>query len=511
MVIGHNADVAWGFTNLGPDVTDLYLEKVRDETWEYAGEQRPLRVRTETIEVRGDDDFTLRVRETDHGPLISDVFQPAASVGANVRVDGEPDDAAYGVALAWTALEPSTTADAILAMNRADDWDSFRAAAADFAVPAQNLVYADRDGNIGYQAPGRIPVRKPGHDGRTPVPGWLPANDWTGRYVPFDELPSVRNPEEGFIVTANQAVTGPDYPYHLTDDWDRGYRSERIRTLLEAEQDVTVAEMLDIQLDEENPMAAELVPYLLDIRMEEAAEEHGQPVQYYRDGQDLLRDWDFQDRVDSPAAAYFNVVWANLLDLAFSDDLRERIRPEGGSRWVQVVSGLLRRPAHPFWDDQTTEDVVEVRDDILLEALVRARDELTRARSVRADEWTWGFLHRLDLEHQTLGQSGVGLVERLLNRRGTEIGGGSGVVNATSWNAAEGYEVTAAPSMRMVVSLADFDQSRWINLTGVSGHPASPHYDDQVELFARGETLAWPWSRDAVEEAAEETLRLVPG
>ena len=167
-------------------------------------------------------------------------------MGANAPTD-EPDPTGrgngYGVALQWTALEPGTTADAILALNRASNWDEFRAAAADFEVPAQNLVYADREGHIGYQAPGRIPIRKSGNDGRMPAEGWVSANDWTGEFVPFDGLPSVLDPEEGFVVTANQAVIGPDYPYFLTGDWDRGYRSTRIRQVLEEEGELSVDEM----------------------------------------------------------------------------------------------------------------------------------------------------------------------------------------------------------------------------------------------------------------------------
>ncbi|WP_110183099.1 penicillin acylase family protein [Nocardioides solisilvae] len=507
VVIGHNADIAWGFTNLGPDVSDLYLEKVRGDTWTRAGRQLPLEVREETIRVRDGKDFTLRVRRTKHGPLISDVSQEASSVGANAaaadRRSGRATPAeGYAVALAWTALEPSTTADAILELNRASGWEEFRGAAAKFAVPAQNLVYADTQGNIGYQAPGLVPVRRPGHDGRVPAQGWLPRNDWTGDHVPFDALPSVLNPAEGFVVTANQAVVGEEYPYRLTDDWDHGFRSERIRTLLEAEQDVTLEEMLDIQTDELNPMAEVLVPYLLDLDELE--------TQYQRDGLDLLAGWDGQDEAGSAAAAYFNVVWSNLLRLAFHDDLPDRIHPTGGDRWFTVVDRLLDEPAHPLWDDRETEDVREVRDDVLRQAVVDARDEMTRLRSVRPFEWTWGDLHQLDLENQTLGTSGVGIVERLLNRTGYEVGGGSSVVNATGWDASEGYTVTSAPSMRMVVSLADLDRSRWINLTGVSGHPASGHYVDQTELFVEGGTLPWPSSREAVEEAAEDRLLLRP-
>ncbi|MEV7430192.1 penicillin acylase family protein [Nocardioides sp. NPDC092400] len=501
VVIGHNADIAWGFTNLGPDVTDLYLERVVGDGYRYDGEVRPLRTRTETIEVRDADPVTLTVRSTRHGPLLSDVDDDLAAIGEDAAT-GAAAGQEYGVALAWTALEPTTTADAIIAMNTATDWESFREAASSFAVPAQNLVYADRAGHIGYQAPGVVPVRKSGNDGRWPAEGWRPEDDWTEESVPFDGLPNVLDPEEGFVVTANQAVIGPDYPYALTEDWDRGYRAQRIRDLLEEEGELTVEEMLDLQLDDLNPMAGTLVPYLLDIDLRPG---------YASDGQELLADWDGSQPADSAPAAYYNVVWRNLLERTFHDELPEELWPDGGQRWFAVVARLLAAPADPWWDDVTTEDVVERRDDVLRQALLDARDEITRLQSLHPEDWSWGGLHTLELRSATLGESGIAPVEALVNRGDWEVGGGSSVVDATSWDAAEGYGVTAVPSMRMVVSLADLDDSRWINLTGVSGHPASGHYTDQTDLWATGETIAWPFSTEAVDEAGEDVLRLVPG
>ncbi len=503
VVIGHNADIAWGFTNLGPDVTDLYLERiVGEDQWRYDGKLRRLTVRTETIKVLGEDDVTLTVRSTQHGPLISDVSDELARVG-DAAPARRPVDRRNGfaVALEWTALHPAPTADAILELDAATDWDSFRAAASSFAVPSQNLVYADRAGHIGYQAPGRIPIRKSGNDGSLPAAGWQPENDWTGDYVPFDGLPRVLDPAEGFIVTANQAVIGPDYPYALTQDWDRGYRSQRIRDLLSGEGELSVDEMLDLQLDDRNPFAATLTPHLLDV---------GLPRGYYSAGQELLRSWDFDQSADSPGAAYFNVVWRNLLAATFHDDLAEELWPDGGQRWFAVVARLLREPADPWWDDTTTEDVVETRDDILRRALLGARDELTEREALDPQRWSWGHLHQLDLTNQTLGKSGVGPVEWLVNGGSWEVGGSGSAVNATAWDAAEGYAVTSAPSMRMVVSLGDFDQSRWINLTGVSGHPADDHYTDQTELWVRGESLPWAFTRAAIEAEGRDTLTLVP-
>ena len=503
VVIGHNADIAWGFTNLGPDVSDLYLERVEGDRWRYDGRWRPLRTRTETIEVRDGSDVELTVRSTRHGPLLSDVSEEYAEVGEKAPVEhGAPPEEGYAVSLAWTALEPAPTADAILRLNTATDWSSFRAAAARFDIPSQNLVYADRDGHIGYQAPGRIPIRGAGNDGNLPAEGWRPEDDWTGDYIPFEALPNVLDPDEGFIVTANQAVVGPDYPFHITDDWDRGYRSQRIRDVIVEEDELSVTEMEELQLDDRNPIAPALTPYLLEIEL---------PRGYFDDGQRLLRDWDYSQDADSPAAAYFNVVWRNLLERTFHDELPEEVWPDGGQRWIAVVTRLLRQPADPWWDDATTEGEVETRDDILDDVLRDARDEMTRLQARNSDEWTWGHLHQLNLENQTLGASGIGPVEALVNRGPWEVGGGSSAVDATSWNAVEGYAVTAAPSMRMVVSMGDLDESRWISLTGVSGHPFSDHYTDQTDLWAEGQTLPWAFTRDRVDQGATATLRLIPG
>ena len=176
---------------------------------------------------------------------------------------------------------------------------------------------------------------------------------------------------------------------------------------------------------------------------------------------------------------------------------------------MAVVTDLLDEPDDPWWDDVVTEEV-ESRDDTLARAMLEARDELVRRQARDAESWTWGHLHRLDLRSATLGESGIGPVEALLNRDDWGVGGGSAIVDATSWDAAEGYAVTAAPSMRLVTSPGDWDASRWINLTGVSGHPASEHYTDQTDLWADGETLPWRFGDDAVEDATEDRLVLQP-
>lgn len=503
VVIGHNDRIAWGFTNLGADVVDLYLEDVDDASYRYGRRRLPLETREETFEVAGGPDATTTVRATRHGPLLSDVDDQLASVGALApdptgrRVDREQE---YAVAIRWTALTPGKTADAIFGLDRAGSWEEFRTAARDFEVPAQNLVYADVQGHIGYQAPGRIPIRRTG-DGNWPVPGWDPAYEWADNDVPFDALPRAIDPDRGYLVTANQAVIDPSYPYYLGDSWSYGYRSTRIGGLIRADRSLTVDDMARLQMDSRNGNAAALVPYLVDVNVDSP---------YVRSGQRILRRWDYRQPAHSAPAAYFNVVWRDLLALTFHDQLPEEVWPDGGSRWFEVVRRLLTDPDSDWWDDVDTETVRETRDDILLQAMVDARYDITRLQARDANQWTWGHLHRLELVHESLGESGFAPVEWLFNRGPYEVGGGDSVVNATGWTADEGFAVDWAPSMRMVVSLEDFDDSRWINLTGASGHAFNAHYVDQFELWARGETLPWPFTSEAVEAAGVDRLLLQP-
>jgi penicillin amidase len=505
VVIGHNQQIAWGFTNLDPDVTDLFLEKVEGQKYLYNGRLHPLKEHDETVKVAGEEEpVRFTVRSTPHGPLLSDVSAQLSTVGANAPVGPDAPDRGngYGVALDWTALRPGRTMDALFAIDKATDWDQFHAAARDFAAPSQNLVYADRAGHIGYQAPGRIPIRKSGNTGDYPAEGWKPSDDWTGKYIPYDALPSVLDPKDGFVATANQAVTRPSYPYYLGDSWAYGYRSQRIRDLIQAKGRLSVEDMSRIQLDQRNGFAPTLVPYLLRIF---------QPSDYLAGGQRLLLHWNYQEHPGSAAAAYYNAVWKNLLADTFHDQLPESIWPDGDGRWFEVVRRLLREPNSPWWDDTTTDGVIETRDDILSRAMAEARDELVRRQARRAVDWTWGHQHQMNLENQTLGQSDVGLVRWLFNRGGYQVGGGGEIVDATHWNAAsDSYDVTEAPSMRMVVSLADFDKSTWVNLTGVSGHAFDDHYVDQTDLWVDGRHLPWAYTPKAVQDAGRDTLTLVP-
>ena len=221
--------------------------------------------------------------------------------------------------------------------QHAQTWLDFREAARLFEVPAQNLVYADVEGHIGYQSPGRIPIRPSGPGrpmGRWPAAGWTNEDEWLG-FIPFEELPSAYDPPEGYIVTANNAVAAPTYPNYLTDEWAYGYRSQRIvERIEELDTGIDIAAMSDIQRDTRNGNAAYLVPMLLNVQLEP----------WDREAQELLRNWDYSQPADSAAAAYFNAVWKNLLSITFDDELPEATRPDGGDRWFEVVRRLMDAP-----------------------------------------------------------------------------------------------------------------------------------------------------------------------
>ena len=511
VVIGHNASIAWGFTNLGPDVTDFYLERVTDTAYQRDGRQFPLQVTSETIKVRGGADVPLTVRRTSHGPIVSDVFPAAAEVGKSPLPGATTAIETYAVSLAWTGLVPSTSADAIFALDTATDFTAFRAAAKLFAVPSQNLVYADTSGNIGYQAPGLIPVRRSATSGLPPgflpSPGWNSQWDWEG-WVPFEDLPWVLNPAEGFLVAANQQVTASSTPF-LTTEWDAGWRSQRIRDRLTGATpgSVTVADMAAIQADVTDGFAQVLVPSLVAVDLSDDP--------FTGSAQALLKSWDYSTPADgseaSAAAAYFYAVWTKVLAAAFDDQLPPDLRADGGSRWRLVVTALLRDPTNPWWDDKRTPAIVESRDEILRQSLVQARLALTKSLGSDVQGWSWGKVHTLTLTHRVLGADPVpGPIRAMVNRGPFPLPGGSAVVNANGWNASSGFVVNWAPSMRMVVDLANLDSSTWVNQTGQSGHPYHPHYADQIDAWSSGGTFPWPFTDAALTAARRDELILTP-
>ncbi|MBW9120221.1 penicillin acylase family protein [Microbacterium trichothecenolyticum] len=509
VVIGHNARIAWGLTNLTTDVTDLYLEKIEGDSYWYDGTLVPLQTRTETFKVAGGDDVQLEVRSTANGPIVSgltDDFTAIADApytGTGGTVTEPPADAPGGedaVSLRWTALQPGTTASAIFALNTANDFDDFRAAAALFDVPAQNLIYADVDGNIGYQTPGKLPIRGAG-DGSMPQPGWVSTYAWQG-YIPFEELPVSYNPADGYIVTANNAIVAADYAYPLTRDWDYGWRAARITELIEraiAQGPLTADDLNAIQADNYSFIGMRLTAAYADITTGDDETDAAL---------ELLQQWDAQNNADSPAAAYANVLWDTLAENVFVHG-RENAAPlTGQGRQFLIMDTMLEDETSPWW---TNEELgVDGMTDMLKRSAIDAYERLVDSQGDNPSRWNWGSLHALPLENESFGQSGIGAIEWLFNRGPFPVGGGSSVVNATGWDLGSSFSTVTVPSMRMIIDLSDFDDSRWNQLTGQSGHAFHTNYIDQVASWQEVELTPWAFSPGAVDASTTDTLVLTP-
>jgi penicillin amidase len=501
VIIGHNENIAWGFTNVGPDVMDLYIEKLNPDNpnqYEVNGKWVDMTVTTETIHVAGGDPVTLTVRSTRHGPIINDTYGlEKFNEQAGVEV---PKD--YAIALRWTALEPAHIFSAVWGFDTAKNWEDFRQAARNFTVPSQNLIFADTQGNIGYQTPGNIPIRKNG-DGRTPVTGWTDDFEWVG-YIPFEQLPYTLNPAEGYIVTANNQVNPENYPFLITTDWDYGFRAQRIKDLITtAPGKIDIAYIQKMQGDSYDSNAVTLVPILTNLDLQAGTPNQARAL-------DLLKNWDFQADMDSSAAAVFEVFWKNLLADTFQDDLPKDYWPAGGSRWVEVVRNLVKQPDDPFWDDKTTTGVVETRDDIFKRSFTEAVAEVEKLQGRDPVKWNWGDLHVATFRNQTLGKSGVAPIEALFNRGEFRTSGGEAIVNATGWNATKGYSVDWLPSMRMIVDLGDLRNSVTVHTTGESGHAYHPHYIDMADMWRNIQYYPMLWNEQAVISNAATYLVLKP-
>lgn len=500
VIIGHNDRIAWGFTNVGPDVQDLYIEKINPANpnqYEVNGQWVDMSATPETIYVAGGAPLEITVRSTRHGPLIWDNPDDNQEM---LQLWGVALPEQFAVALRWTALEPTNTFPAIWQMNLAQNWQDFRRAASLFDVPSQNLIYADVDGNIGYQTPGKIPIRSNG-DGSLPVPGWTDEYEWIG-YIPFEELPNAFNPEQGYIATANNAVIGAGYPYLISQEWDMGFRAQRIVQMIEgAPGTIDSAYIQKIQGDNKNLIAEEIIPLLLQLPMQGARLQAAQA---------LLQGWDYQDHMDSAPSALFAVFWKQLMARTFQDDLPEDYWPVGGARWWEVIRKLVQQPDNPWWDDRATGDVRENRDQILLAALEAAVKELQEAQGKNPARWSWGDLHTATFRNATLGESGIAPIEALFNRGPFRTSGGSSIVNATGWSAAEPYAVGSVPSMRMIVDLGNLGNSLSIHTTGQSGHAYHPHYIDMADLWRTIQYHPMLWDLSQVQTSAAAHLRLNP-
>jgi penicillin G amidase len=471
VVIGHNDYFAWGFTNNGADVQDLYIETFNPaapDEYRVNGGWVKAQVFDEVIHVKSQADEHLKVVATRHGPV--------------VRRDGDK-----GYALRWTATEPGGLSNTYNWLGKAKNWAEFRNAMKQVWGPAQNTVYADATGNIGYIMAARVPIRKKGH-GEVPVPGDTDDYEWTG-YIPFEQLPQALNPDSGLIVTANARVVGPAYKAYLTDRWEEPYRTARIFDLLQGRHDLRPEDMLKVQND------AFSYPHMFLAEQLTAAAKTSQPKDFR--AQQLiqrLKDWNGIASADGSDISFLQSVRRSLLAMLLEPYLGN---DAGAYEWRSMTflqKVLTDRPAK--WLPSTYKSY----DELLAAAADRAVAKLAeQSKSQNPQDWAWKKFNSLDMLHP-IGQSGI--LKSLFSITEKPQSG-------------TGYSVRAAtkrhgPSERFVANPANWDDSILLITTGESGQLGSSHYSDQFSYWSEGKPIVLPFSDGAEKAARKHTLTLKP-
>ena len=494
VVIGHNDRLAWGVTNAEGDTQDLYLERINEDRTQaqYEGGWEPLTVHREEIAVRGRaEPEVLEVRETRHGPLLDSY---TIGIGSPQVVEG---GIRQPYALRWVGQEHGVEPSAVRAINVARDPEELRAALSRWDCPGQNVVYADVEGNIGYQLTGKYPVRH-GWDGTLPVPGWKAELEWDG-WIPFEELPRASNPPAGYLVTANNRPHDDTYPHLIGKEFLPSFRARRIAQLLAGRDRHDRASFAAMQMDTVSLSARRVLPHLLEVEAEDDRQ---------KQALSLLSEWNGDLAAGSAAAALYEVWCARIA----REVLLPLLGPELFTHFYarrQWSNGFLHRamPSVLEYPSATWfgSDGIAARDGVLRRALDAALDEL--GQRFGEEPWRWGRIHRATFASQL---AVVPYCTELFTAGSVEMGGDDQTVLQGLFEPGVPYSVAVLPSWRQILDPSDWDASVGVLTVGQSGNPVSPHFKDQLSLWAEGQHHPLPFTRPAVEDAALHRLELLP-
>ena len=481
VIVGHNQRIAWGFTNVGPTVTDVYIEDFNPQgAYQTPSGWVQPEHRVEIIHVKGKPDVSVDVKITRHGPIITEL------------VPGETRP----LALRWTLYDVLHIP--LFDVNAAQNWQEFRRAFSQFDAPGQNVVYADVDGNIGYQTTGKIPIRATG-DGSLPVSGADNAHEWIS-YIPFEKLPSIYNPPSGIIGTANGRITPDNYPYSISMEWEAPWRTARIYHVLESGRQFSSADMLALQTDihsEADLFAGERFVYAVDHATKPSARA--------KQAADIMRSWDgrMQASAAAPTIAESSIFELRrlLLEPKLGSAPADFLKQDAVLSWktyswqmrsIWLENILLHRPKR--W----LPDAFPNYDELLTAAVEAAVNGPTVPKDLAS--WRWGEFNAVDIEHPVLGK--IPIIRRW-SGPGVQEQSGSGYT-------AKAVTRHHGPSERFTANLADLDQSTLNIVTGQGGNFLSPYYMDQWKAWYEGTTFALPFSARAVEAAKVHRLMLAP-
>jgi penicillin amidase len=483
--MGQNDDVVWTFTNVMADVQDLFIERIDGERYLFEGEWRPLEVDREEIEVKGrSDPDVLEVRRTHHGPIVNEPLRADA---------GQP------LALRWIALDEPTVTAGNLGVLDVTSGPELVDLLREHTTPVSNLVWADRHGSIGYKLVGRLPIRHGGCPD-LPKPGWTGEYEWEGP-VPYDELPELIDPRSGYLVTANNRIVGDGYPHHITSDYLDGFRARRIEELLKLSDEHDADGFERMQSDVHSIPGVETARRL--GRLAPTSQREIRAIE-------RLRSWDGSMAPSSVAATIYQAFTLRLAReftrAAIGDrDLSERYLDRADNGFTAHVTSPWRWHSHllTLWAQGDNGLIGRPWDDLVLDALRGALDDLGDRFGPDPEGWQWGRVHEMEFPHALGGANP--LLRRLLNRR-LPTGGAQETVSQIAYDPNHPYNAVWAPSWRMVADPCDPDRSRWQMFTGQSGHPASPHYDDLQLDWLEGRTQPMagegPWKTLTLEPLA---------
>lgn len=494
LILGHNGHVAWGMTTTGGDVEDLFIEDIDPENPDrYLTPDGPkaFEQREEAIHVRNADPVTVRVRETRHGPVISDILQ-----------DDDEDNSQLGskhvIALATTVLDPEDdTARALLKINHATDWSSFLEAARNFGTPQQNLFFADIAGDIGLIAPARIPIRRSG-DGFMPVPGADGKHDWIGT-VPFEELPQTHNPPIGYIANANNRLVDDNYPHFITGDWDSPWRGKRIEEVLHGTSGHTLDDSSRLLMDNLSTAARRVTPLLL------AAPAKSQQAEKAKA---LLGEWDYQMERDRPEPLIYATWLKELMKEITAEKLGPMVRDLRRVSADFVIAVLTRNQHWCTGGDKDTATAESCNAKIAT-ALDKSLATIAQTQGKDMSAWRWGAAHRATFMHQLFSR--IPVIDRL-TETSIETDGGDYTLNRgqTAGFGDDPHRHVHGAGFRGVYDLSDLARSRFTLATGQSGNPLSPHYRDQLVRWRDGGSFEIATDPASARARAVNTLVLKP-
>jgi len=496
ITIGHNRRIAWGITDLVADVQDLYLEELDSQTdpqhYKFRGEWLPLKIESEEIQVKDSIPITISVKRTGRGPLV------------NQFVGGLEDS--RPISIAWASDQSPNLIRSLILLNRANNWDEFRSALSQWDGPNLSFVYADVDGNIGYQAAGRIPIRSPRGQGIIPEIGSTGEHDWQGR-IPFDELPRSFNPPDGFVVSANQKLVSDDYPYHLGYEWADPYRAIRINQLLANNNRVSIEDSKQMQGDTYHLVAENLREYLKVIEPANDLERRSLAE---------VQAWNLRCDTNEVGASIYQVWYRLLLEETVGDELGQELTTEYLEYyWVHgpALVSLMKGDASRVFDQINTEQV-ETRDDIVRRAFSGAVKWLSERYGTDPSEWKWGRLHTLSFRHRPFGRADIPIISRLFNSEPIVAPGGDRfTINCTwfVWDDPEApFSADAGSAQRIIMDLNDWDSTAAINSTGQSEQLFHPHREDQIPLWQNLKYHPLMFNRETIEASTENRLTMVP-